>query len=76
MIEVRRFVQAFEQTVGQNIAVRQAQLGKGQCQDFTEYKKITGEIRGMEAASGLARDMLRQIEMAEDEPPAPTGGKK
>lgn len=66
MIEVKRFVTAFEQATQMAIHQRNAQLGKGQCANHEEYKLKVGEIRGLEAASGMARDMLRQMEVAED----------
>lgn len=66
-LEVKRFVKAFETVVQQATLQRSMQLGKGQCADFPEYKRKVGEIAGLEAAVGLARDMLRQMELAEDE---------
>jgi hypothetical protein len=66
MIEVKRFVQALEQGIQVHIAQRNAQLGKGQCASMEEYKLKVGENRGLEVAAGLARDMLRQMEIAEE----------
>lgn len=66
-LEIKRFVKAFDNAIQQGIGQRSFQLGKGQCKDMEEYKRKVGEIAGLEAAVGLARDMLRQMELAEDE---------
>lgn len=66
-LDVKRFVKAFDNAAQQAIGQKSLQLGKGQCKDMEEYKLRVGEIRGLEASIGLARDMLRQMELAEDE---------
>lgn len=67
MIEIKRFVNAFEQGCAGQIMQINNQLGKGQIASIEEYKLKVGERRGLEAAAGLARDMLRQLEIAEDQ---------
>jgi hypothetical protein len=67
MIDIRRFVVAFENAVNQVMVQKSNQLGKGQCKDMEEYKLRVGEIRGLDAAAGLARDMLRKYEMDEED---------
>lgn len=76
MIEIKRFVNAFEQGCAGQIMQINNQLGKGQIASIEEYKLKVGERRGLEAAAGLARDMLRQLEIAEDQGPGepPAGG--
>ena len=66
-IEVKRFVNAFENSIQQFCLQRSLKLGKGQCKDMEEYKLHVGEIRGLEAAVGLAKDMLRKMEIDDDD---------
>lgn len=76
-VTLRQFVKDFRNACAQHGAQRSLQLGKGQCKDFEEYKKITGFIAGVEAAGDLANELLRQIEEADENESLPemrTGG--
>lgn len=66
-IEIKRFVSALDQAIQQQMVNESIKLGKGQCKDHEEYKKITGRIQGMDASISVAREMLRKIEIDEDD---------
>jgi hypothetical protein len=61
-VTIRKFVKDFNVIVFQNTAQKAVQLGKGQCPNMEEYKKVVGWISGMEAAAELAKAMLTQLE--------------
>jgi hypothetical protein len=67
MVTLNRFVRDFEAVVAQSINNVNSKIGRGQCKDHPEYKQQCGIIAGMELAVGLARDMLRQVELAVEE---------
>lgn len=73
-VTLKQFVRNFQQACAQAGVERSIQLGKGQCKDLEEYKRSVGFIAGIDAASSLADQMLRQIEEADaggDLPPMP-----
>ena len=79
MVTLNRFVRDFEAVVAQSINNVNSKVGRAQCKDYPEYRQQCGIISGMELAVGLARDMLRQVEIAEEEGglgEMPAAGKK
>jgi len=62
---MRKFVKDLIQGLNQVGVNRAVQLGKGQCKDHAEYMKHVGFIAGLEQASALADNMLRQVEEAD-----------
>lgn len=71
-VTLRQFVKDFRNIVGQEAANKSLQLGKGQCKDHEEYKRIVGWIAGLEAGAEIADKMLRQMEEAQEEGHLPT----
>lgn len=65
-VTLKQFVKNFQIACEQAGINRSVQLGKGQCKDFEEYKRVTGFIAGLDAASQLADQMLRQLEEADE----------
>ena len=61
-VTLRQFVKDFQQGLQQAAFTEAAKLGKGQCKDFEEYKKITGIIAGYDRAGSLAAQMLESLE--------------
>jgi hypothetical protein len=41
-------------------------LAEGRCEDFEEYKRICGEIRGLLTARGYALDLKRKMENSDE----------
>lgn len=41
-------------------------IADGSAKDFTEYKNITGEIRGLSLAIALLEDLVRQMESSDE----------
>jgi hypothetical protein len=70
-VTLRQFVKEFRNLCAQNAGQKALQLGKGQCKDLEEYKKITGWIAGVEAAGELADQMLRQLEEQDEKSDLP-----
>lgn len=42
-------------------------LISGAAKDFSEYKSLCGEIRGLSLAHGFITDLVRKLERGEDE---------
>lgn len=61
-VSLRQFVEDFQQGLQRAAFAEAAKLGKGQCKDFEEYKKITGIIAGYDRAGSLAAEMLKATE--------------
>lgn len=66
MATINRFVNDLDRVVQQAIQQRALKLVKGQCKDFNEYHREVGRSEGMQIAVDVARDMLRNMELAED----------
>lgn len=66
-VTLRQFVRDMKAIVANHSAQKALQLGKGQCKDYAEYKWGVGYIAGMEAASEIAEQMIRQYEEAQIE---------
>jgi hypothetical protein len=66
-VSLRQFVEDFQKGLQQAAFTEAAKLGKGQCKDFEEYKKITGIIAGYDRAGSLASQMLKATEEPDDE---------
>lgn len=74
---VRQFIRDLQNALSQAALQNSLKLGKGQCQDYAEYKRAVGFIAGLETASEVAEKMLRGLEDAErqqDLPPMPGEG--
>lgn len=41
-------------------------MAEGKCEDFEEYKRICGEIRGLLTARGYALDLKQKMEMSDE----------
>ena len=61
-VTLRQFVKDFQQGLQQAAFNEAAKLGKGQCKDFEEYKKLTGIIAGYDRAGSLAAQMMESLE--------------
>jgi len=63
-ISLRQFVKDMQTGLNQMAVSASAQLGKGQCANFEEYKSKVGFIKGLEAAAQMADQMVRAYEDA------------
>ena len=41
-------------------------MAEGKCENFEEYKRICGEIRGLLTARGYALDLKQKMEMSDE----------
>lgn len=63
----RQFVDAFDKVVQNQTVSMALKLAKGQCGNMESYHRQVGQIEGLNNAASLLRDMLGQVESAEDE---------
>lgn len=61
-VTLRQFVKELQHIIQQQAITNSIQLGKGQCASLEEYKQKVGFIRGLEAASDMAGNMVQQLE--------------
>lgn len=79
---VSRFVNDLDRAVQQASGSQALTLLKGQCANMEEYKRKVGFSEGMTACVDLARQMLRQMEINEEDkglpemPQKKAGGRK
>ena len=67
MLTVAKFVNDLDRVVQKAIAEKGVKLAKGQCATIEDYKRVVGQCEGMVVAVDLARQMLRNIEIAEQD---------
>lgn len=67
MLTLSKFVNDFDRVVQQSILQAGLKLAKGACKSHEQYNREVGRVEGMEAAVNLAREMLRKVELDEDE---------
>lgn len=67
MSTVARFVNDLDRLVQQAVLKEGLKLAKGQCQNMEEYKRHVGRCEGMAEAVNMGREMLRQMELADDD---------
>lgn len=41
-------------------------LAYGHCQSYEEYKYVCGQLRGLEAASGITEDLKKRLENSDE----------
>ena len=41
-------------------------IARGNCKDFEEYKYVCGQLRGLEAACAVIKDLVDRSENADD----------
>lgn len=62
----RQFVDGFDKIVQNQTVSMALKLAKGQCGNMESYHRQVGQIEGLNNAASLLRDMLGQVESAED----------
>jgi len=62
-----RFINDLDRIVTNDIVNRSTNIGQGGCANIEAYREMVGINKGMRRAVDLAREMLRQHELAEDE---------
>jgi len=81
---LRSFLNDLNQVVQQTMVQSALKLGKGSCPNMEQYHRSCGRIEGMEETVKMAREMLGQLENAQEESDLPelpavrkkAGGKK
>jgi len=66
-VTIARFINDLEKMVQQATMNQALQLIKGQCKDMEEYKRKVGVAEGAAGAVDIARQMLRQMEISEED---------
>ena len=65
-VTIKKFLKDFESIIGQQQMNMGTQLAKGQCKDMEEYKRIVGRVEGMSLAVQTTKDMITQLQEAEE----------
>ena len=76
---ISRFVNDLDKAIQQASGNQALTLLKGQCANMEEYKRKVGFAEGMNAAVDIARQMLRQMEINEEDsglPEMPPAGQQ
>lgn len=63
---IKEFAAAAMRRIDEAAATRMAQVAKGSCKSFEDYKETCGQIRGLELARQLIEDTLKNVEEDED----------
>lgn len=73
-----KFVNDLDRNIQTDCSQRNISLGAGGAADYARYKELCGINAGMARAVNMAREMLRQVELSEDEdlPPMPKPRRK
>jgi hypothetical protein len=70
-VTIRQFVNDLDRVIQQTSVSLAMKLGKGQCGDMKQYNRAVGRMEGMEATVKSARDMLAQMEEADQQSDLP-----
>lgn len=67
MFTVARFVNDLDRVLQKATLEMGMKLAKGQCPNHEQYHRMVGRCEGMAEAVNTARQMLRQIELADQD---------